>query len=173
MNTPTTPTTTDEHLRALVSQLEAGPPNPTSTVDAVATLVGAYETHVASRGHDVVVDEPRSIGGNDAGATPVEVALCALAACQAITYRVWASRLGIVFDRLSVRCEGDYDPGGVFGIDGAPRAGFTEIRVDVAIEGGDGDRYGELRAAVDAHCPVLDVFCGATPVRTTLLERAG
>ena len=35
------------------------------------------------------------------------------------------------------------------------------------------ERYAELHAAVDAHCPVLDLFANATPVTVTLVRQLG
>jgi hypothetical protein len=42
--------------------------------------------------------------------------------------------------------------------------------VTVRISGPDTEqRYAELQQAVDAHCPVLDLTTGRTPVDTTLI----
>jgi hypothetical protein len=39
------------------------------------------------------------------------------------------------------------------------------VRLDIAITGPESaERYEELKAAVDAHCPVLDLFANPTPV---------
>ena len=45
------------------------------------------------------------------------------------------------------------------------RPGFTGIRLEVTPLGPESpERYQELADAVDAHCPVLDLFTNATPV---------
>jgi hypothetical protein len=45
------------------------------------------------------------------------------------------------------------------------------VRLDVTITGPETDaRYRELRAAVDAHCPVLDLFANATPVSVSVAK---
>jgi hypothetical protein len=44
------------------------------------------------------------------------------------------------------------------------------VRVKVTLSGpAEPERYRELAAAVDAHCPVLDLFRNTTPVTTELV----
>ena len=92
----------------------------------------------------------------------------ALASCQAITYRLWATKLGIALDGLEIAVEGDLDLHGLFGLDDGVRAGFAAIRIDVTPLGPEPQRFGELADAVDAHCPVLDLIRRPTPVERTL-----
>ena len=43
------------------------------------------------------------------------------------------------------------------------------MRLDVAITGPETvERYEQLRAVVDEHCPVLDLFTNATPVEVSV-----
>ena len=94
----------------------------------------------------------------------MQYALASLGSCQAITYQFWAEQLGIGFDTLSVRVEGDLDIRGFFGFDDSVRPGFSAVRLEVTVTGPESpERYEELAAAVDEHCPVLDLF--ANPVR--------
>jgi uncharacterized OsmC-like protein len=64
-----------------------------------------------------------------------------------------------------VRLEGDLDIRGFSGFDDAIRPGFTAVRVEVTVTGPESaERYAELAAAVDEHCPVLDLFKNPVPV---------
>jgi uncharacterized OsmC-like protein len=130
-------------------------------------LAGPLLVQLTSRKHTIEVDEPKGIGGGDAAASPVEYALMALASCQAITYRLWATKLGIELDGLEIAVEGDLDLHGLFGLDEV-RPGFTAIRIEVAPFGPQPERFGELADAVDAHCPVLDMFTRPVPVERRL-----
>ena len=133
---------------------------------ADGTLVGVTEVDIRTGAHTFKVDEPPALGGADAAANPVQYALASLGSCQAITYRFWAAHLGIPFDKLTVRVEGDLDIRGFFGFDDNVRPGFTAIRVAVTVTGPESaERYAELAAAVDEHCPVLDLF--KNPVSVT------
>jgi uncharacterized OsmC-like protein len=136
-------------------------------------LVGPTAVDLHARDHELKVDEPASLAGANSSANPVEYALAALASCQAITYRFWAAKLGIELDGLEVVAEGDLDLQGFFGLDAGVRPGFTRIRLDVTPTGPESaERYRELADAVDAHCPVLDLFASPTPVERRLAVSA-
>ena len=131
---------------------------------------GSVGSAVTAGTYTVRVDEPPALGGAGTAPNPVELYLAALISCQVVTYRFWAERLGIRIDDLSIDAEGDLDVRGFFGLDDSVRAGFQQVRVNVHLRGPESaQRYGELQAAVDAHCPVLDISTGQTPVRTTLI----
>lgn len=136
-------------------------------------LVGLTEVDLVARDHSVKVDEPDALGGQDLGANPVEHALIALASCQAITYRLWAAKLGIELDGLEITAEGDLDVRGFFGFDDGVRAGFTGVRLEITPGGPEtAERYQELADAVDTHCPVLDLFTNQTPVERRIAVAA-
>ena len=130
---------------------------------------GSVATTVRAGKHSFVVDEPAALAGDDAGTSPVEYALGALVGCQVVVYRLYAQQLGIEFDDIVIRAEADLDAARLFGADESVRAGFSEVRLDIELSGPEtAERYDELREAVDAHCPVLDIFQNPTPVRTTV-----
>jgi uncharacterized OsmC-like protein len=137
---------------------------------AHGTLVGVTEVDVRTGEHTFTVDEPEALGGTNVAANPVQYALAALGSCQAITYRFWAEQLGVRFDSISVRVEGDLALRGFLGVDDRVRPGFSAVRVQVEVAGPEPDEhYQKLAAAVDEHCPVLDLFENPVPVtRTTV-----
>jgi putative redox protein len=51
-----------------------------------------YAVHIDANGHKVLADEPRSNGGANAGPDPYDLLLASLAACTAITLRMYADR---------------------------------------------------------------------------------
>lgn len=159
------------HTRKAVAE---DPANAQAVFAAQGTLVGVTEVDVRTGEHTFTVDEPPALGGADAAANPVQYALASLGSCQAITYRFWAEQLGITFDTLTVRVEGDLDIRGFLGFDDTVRPGFSAVRLEVSVTGPESPgRYQELAAAVDEHCPVLDLFQNPVPVTRTLGEAAG
>ena len=130
---------------------------------------GSVASRITAGKHSFLVDEPAALAGDDAAASPVEVALGALISCQIVVYRLYAHALGIRVDEIDVKAEGDLDARRLFGINETVRAGFSAVRLAVTITGPETEeRYNELRDAVDAHCPVLDLFVNATPVSVTV-----
>jgi len=163
-------------LAPLVQETKAAfssdPTQAKATFAAENQLVGTTEVSVkVGSGHRFTVDEPAALGGADKAANPVEYALASLGSCQAITYRVWAAQLGVTLDKVEVDVDGGIDLRGFFGVDDRVRAGFNAVRIRVALSGPETEaRYQELAAAVDAHCPVLDLFRNPVPVDRTVVS---
>lgn len=133
---------------------------------------GSVASVIRAGKHEFVVDEPAGLAGDDVAASPVEYALGAFISCQIVVYRLYAQVLGVRVDDIRIDAEGDLDAAKLFGIDEDVRAGFTDVRLAITIDGPEAEeRYAELKAAVDEHCPVLDLFANATPV--TVAVRKG
>ncbi|HZP92150.1 MAG TPA: OsmC family protein [Burkholderiales bacterium] len=131
---------------------------------------GLYR-EVKIRNFHVEVDEPPALGGTDAAPNPVEYALAALATCQEITYRLHADALGIPLNDVSVRLEGEIDLRGFFNAAEGVRPGYQRIRGTVEFDSpASPEQLAKLKAAVDAHCPVLDLFRNATPVQIAIAQ---
>jgi putative redox protein len=70
--------------------------SPTDANEWVRARIGAsgFRVEVTSRKHHLAVDEPRPLGGTDAGPTPYELLLASLAGCTAMTLRMYTDRKG-------------------------------------------------------------------------------
>ena len=168
----------DETLRKIVQANRLAVESDVANAKVAFRVHGTGDDQVATTirtsRHTATVDEPDALGGRDTAPNPVEYALAALASCQVVTYRFWAAKLGIRVDGVQVDAEGVLDLRGFFGLDGSIRSGFTEVRLQVTLDGPEtAQRYAELRRAVDDHCPVLDLFGHATPVVTELKVTPG
>ncbi len=60
----------------------------------------------------VVIDEPKSLGGTDQGPNPVEYLLAALGGCISILVSMFADRHKVELKGVKVHVEGDLDPDG-------------------------------------------------------------
>lgn len=162
-------------LQQLVSQTSAAvAADPALAVITPAASSGlargtTTEVRVSAGRHSFTIDEPPTLGGTDLGANPVEHLLAALGACQVITYRVWAAKLGIALDSVDVDVTGRLDVRGFFGVDPSVRPGFESLEVSAVVSGPeDPERYRELTRVVEEHCPVLDVLLNGVPVASTV-----
>ncbi|MGR9090857.1 MAG: OsmC family protein [Gammaproteobacteria bacterium] len=130
-----------------------------------SNLGGRFRSDVRIRDHSMTIDEPKGIGGSDMGPSPVEVILAALGSCQEITYRAYATAMGIELDHVSVELEGEIDFRGFFAVDDTVRPGYDNIRAVVTIESkASAAELAQLREVVNAHCPVLDILQNPVPV---------
>jgi len=140
-----------------------------ATFRSSSRLTEGFRSEVSIRQHRLAADEPAALGGADSGPNPVELILAALGSCQEITYRAYATALGIPLDSVAVELSGDIDLRGFFGVDDTVRSGFQNIRGTVNIESSaSAAELQKLRAVVDAHCPVLDMLANKVPVSLAL-----
>lgn len=157
-----------DRLTATIAAVRTGlgqSPEPTiATFAADSVLVEGYRVDVKIRDFNLVVDEPTSIGGGDAGPSPVELVLAALGTCQEIVYATYARVLGIPLDGVRVRTEGRIDLRGFFGVADVS-AGFQDVTFAVDIDSpATPEEIERLVAAVNDHCPVLEILRQPVPV---------
>src|SRR5262245_24030257 len=67
-----------------------------------------YATTLKARHHALTADEPVQAGGSDAGPSPHELLCAALAACTAITLRMYAQRKAWALQAVHVDVRLDY-----------------------------------------------------------------
>ncbi len=79
----------------------------------VLDSTAGYAVQVRAGHHHLAGDEPRSRGGTDTGPAPYDLLLSALAACTAITLRMYADRKRWSLGAIRVEVEISTDPDGV------------------------------------------------------------
>lgn len=126
-----------------------------------------------ARNHELVMDDPEAMGGDDAGAMPVEYLLAAWTGCLNATVRAVAPDFDLEVEGVAVDVAGEFDPRKHLGHAEEPRAGYqgVEAEVDVEFAGDvDDDTLTEFIAAVDKRCPVSDNLANVTPTDVTLRQ---
>jgi uncharacterized OsmC-like protein len=156
-------------LKQLISDTQSAfrsqPDSAKVTFKSSSRLTEGFRSEVSIRQHRLAADEPAALGGADSAPNPVELILAALGTCQEITYRAYATALGIPLESVAVELSGDIDLRGFFAVDDSVRSGFQNIRGTVNIESSASEaELQKLRAVVDAHCPVLDMLANKVPV---------
>ena len=114
--------------------------------------------------HELVFDEPESLGGQNLGPTPVEAFCASVAACKAITARMYADRKGWVTEGIS--CTVTHDLCVEDGGDKPTKIPHLDITLSFM-----GDLDDEQRARlkeIAERCPVQRMIQGDCIITTTL-----
>ncbi len=129
----------------------------------------ATRMRVAAGKFAITIDEPPSLGGTDAGPSPVQVLLMSLAGCLNVTGHEVARQRGLALDAMRIRIEGVMNPCAFIGCSFEERAGFQRILVTV-----DADMPGASREEIDSwleeterRCPVTDNIRADTSIEVT------
>lgn len=134
-------------------------------VEIVATLGSGMKIESRARGHLVVIDQPKSAGGMDAGPTPLEYLMFALAGCIGSIGRIVAHQKKIVLRGMEISVSGELDTDVLLGKSLENRAGFGGIVVRAKIDADLTDEQKrEFLREVDERCPVSDNLRKVTSV---------
>lgn len=160
-----------EVVEAAQAGLKSAPDKAVAEFTVRSRQTDGLRSEVSVRQFDLAVDEPEPLGGQDSAPNPVEYVLAALASCQEITYRLYADALGIPLKGVSVDLSGSLDLRGFFAVDDAVRPGYLGIQATVTLDSpAEESELRRLKAAVDRHCPVLDILTNPTPVSLELVR---
>lgn len=128
------------------------------------------EDETRERPFTLVGDEPPVLLGHNRGPNAVELVLASLGLCYSVGYVANAAARGIEIEEMSYELEGDVDVRSFLGMEGGPRAGFTQIRVKARVKarGASEQELKELCTYVQETSPVRDVLANPVPVTTTI-----
>lgn len=136
------------------------------TFKATAHLQDGVKVITKARQFELIIDEPKSLGGTDTGMNPVEVLLASLGACQSIVARVYAPKFDVKLEDFQVEVEGDLDLDGFFNR-AEVRPGYSDIRYTFRIKtDSPQEKVEEFVKFLESKCPVGDSI--ANPVNLKL-----
>ncbi|RAV22575.1 OsmC family protein [Paenibacillus contaminans] len=139
---------------------------PVETFKATAHLQKGLVVKASSRNFEMMIDEPKSLGGTDTAMNPVEAVLCALGSCQSIVARAYAKKFNINLEDFWVEVEGDLDTDGFFNKSDV-RRGYSDIRYTFHIKTDAArEQVEEFIEFLERTCPVGDTI--ANPVNLKL-----
>ena len=146
-------------VSVVVNNIKSNPDDSIATFKANAKLEEGLISKINIRQFQIYSDEPPRLGGNDRGPNPVELVLGALAACQEIVIKAYASVLGICVDSIHVETKGDLDLRGFFNLANI-RAGFHHVEYITTITTSEQDKekLAQLVYFAESRCPVLDIL---------------
>lgn len=124
-----------------------------------------YKVEAKAGVHTLYIDQPLSVGGSDAGASPVEYLFASLAGCIVTTARIIAYQKKLNLYGIGIKIEGSLDLAVIYGKSTDGRPGVTGIDVSLALDSdmSEVERknfFEELRL----RCPVSDTIAQSTPI---------
>ncbi|MEZ6014284.1 MAG: bifunctional alpha/beta hydrolase/OsmC family protein [Planctomycetota bacterium] len=124
-----------------------------------------FTNRVTARAHELLGDEPRKVGGQDAGPAPYEFLMAALGTCTSMTVRMYADHKGWPLERIAV----DVEHSKVEVAGAAPDAPKAKQDLFVRTLELSGPLDAEQRARlleIANKCPVHRTLEGAKEIRT-------
>ncbi|MBO6751630.1 MAG: OsmC family protein [Spongiibacter sp.] len=182
MTTATAPTTVTSYLRpidrdGLLAFAEKGRNNPgTRGTNKVHTVTdGQYRTVSHVNQHEVVVDEPLHLFGEDTAPAPGEIVLSGLGGCLAVGITAVATWKQVKLSKLEIFLEGDIGNPAAWGAGGAEMKpedmGFQEIRVKVLVEGdATREELDEIVQHANYFSPVANTMRNPIPFSISLMD---
>jgi uncharacterized OsmC-like protein len=124
---------------------------------------GGEHTHIAPYRADS--DHPQVLCGADAGPSPVEWVLHALASCLTAGIANVAAARGVKLNKVESTVEGDIDLRGILGLSKEVRNGYQAIRVSFEIDGdASPDQLEQIVAQSKARSAVFDIITNGVPI---------
>jgi len=115
------------------------------TLRATTRRVGSsLEQQIEIERHRLAADEPRALGGKDAGPSPQHLLAASLASCSAITMEMYARRKG--WEVGAIEVDVDYEP--------AQRGSPTKFEIEVRFPPDLPAERREKLMQLMAKCPV-------------------
>jgi uncharacterized OsmC-like protein len=137
----------------------------THTRTTISEFSGAGGPQRHSTEHVGDADHPAILCGTDAGPTPVEWVLHALASCLMAGIANISAARGVTLHSVEATVEGDIDLRGILGLSKEVRNGYRAIRVTFAISGdASPETLQGIVAQSQARSAVLDLLTNGVPV---------
>jgi uncharacterized OsmC-like protein/fermentation-respiration switch protein FrsA (DUF1100 family) len=150
-------------------------PDALRAADRVIVRTGTerFRTEIQARGHSLVADEPRAVGGRDLGPTPYDLLAAALGACTSMTLRMYADRKDWPLEEAVIRLKHAriHSEDEERDEDGSARLDRLDRRVEL-IGPLDQDQRARLLEIAD-RCPVHRTLGAGVRIRTVLDAPAG
>ena len=140
----------------------------TANKTTVSEYYGACKTHMRSKPHVFIKDEPPVLLGKDQGANPVEYLLAGVAGCVTTSLVAHAAARGIKIGSIESTLEGDIDLHGLLQLDDT-NPGYQGINISFKIESdASEDTLQELIELAKKSSPVANTVSRPTPVNVRL-----
>ena len=134
----------------------------------VMTRIGGkgFTTEVVAGSHQMLADEPPSVGGNDQGPTPYGYLLSALGACTAMTMRMYADFKKIELEEIEVQLTHDKIHKEDCGNSESSKGKIDQIKRKIKIKGDITPEQRKRLVEIADRCPVHKTLEGKPEILT-------
>lgn len=122
-----------------------------------------YKTEITNDRNSIVADEPEDLGGEDLGLAPFELVLSSLAACKAITMRMYADRKEWPLEE--VKLEMDLE------VQKTSGQQTTYINANIELIGDLDDEQKERIIKIADRCPTHKLLQNPIVINSTLIQK--
>lgn len=130
-------------------------------IEKISATAKGMQTVGTSKNHQVIIDEPQKMGGQDEGANPLGTLLISLAGCENVIANMVAKEIDFDLQGIEFDIKGELDPEGMMGKEGV-RPYFQTITVNAQVKTSESEeRIKELQEIVDTRCPVFTTLKAA------------
>ena len=153
-------------LEAAAGRLAAHPAEARGTAVSRVRLREGLACDVEEGDWKLVVGMPPGAGGTGAGPTPGAFGRAAFGTCLALSYAMWAARLGVPLESVEVEVHADYDARGELGVSSEVRPGYLEVRWLVqVVSPAPGAEVLRVLDTADRCSTFVDLFANGVPLR--------
>ena len=123
------------------------------------------KTKIRVRNFDLIVDEPKELGGTNEAPNPVEYILAGYAGCINVVAHIVARELNFSLDDLKIHIDGSLNPNRLFGSSYEDRAGYKSISVNLETSTQIEETLRrQWLTEIENRCPVNDNLSNPTPI---------
>lgn len=137
--------------------------------NAVVEAKDGLTMECKSRNFNLILDEPKELGGNDVGMNPVECLLNSIGACKGIVARSFAKSHGLDIKNIKIELAGTLNPDGFMGKNKNAKIGFSNIETKYYFESdASEEELQKFSEFVDRTCPVMDTIINTPNITSSV-----
>lgn len=129
-----------------------------------------YRTEISASGHDLIADEPKSLGGSDMGPNPYDFLAAGLGACTTMTLRMYADRKEWPLDEIVARLKHQKVHANACEDCDTKSGKLDEIDREIEVKGDLSEEQRKRLLEIADKCPVHRTLHSEIKVRTRLKE---
>ncbi|MBH8605740.1 OsmC family protein [Thermoactinomyces sp. CICC 10522] len=130
-------------------------------IERITAVSQGMQTKARSKNHEIIIDEPPVMGGQDTGPNPLGTLLSALAGCENVIANMVAKEMNFDLQGIEFDIRGEFDPAGLMG-DPNVRPYFERVTIHAKVKTSEPEeRIKELQEKTDLRCPVYTTLKAA------------